>query len=257
MTARPRPKTPEEVARLRAGGKRLRQVLKELAAIAKPGLTTAKLDERARDLIAANGDHPAFLGYQPSDARRPFPAALCVSVNDEVVHGIPGERVLQIGDLVSLDLGLEHDGLFTDAALTIYLGDQPPRAVARLLRATREALAAGIKAARAEATTGDVGAAVAAVARRYGFGLVRELGGHGVGYAVHEPPLIPNFGRPGEGPRLVPGLVVAIEPMLVAGGEAVEWGSDGYTVRTRDGALAAHFEETVLVGTAGPEILTA
>ncbi len=253
---RPQPKNPTDLAILVEGGRRLSGVIKALVDAAKPGVRTKDLDGLARRLIAELGVEPAFLNYQPADARRPFPAALCVSVNDEVVHGIPGDRELLDGDLVSLDLGLRHEGLYTDMAVTISIGE-PTRPARRLLKATREALSAGIRAARPGATAGDVGAAVQAVARRYGFGLVRELGGHGVGYAVHEPPLIPNYGRPGQGPRLTPDLVIAIEPMLVLGDEAVDWAADGYTVRTKDGGLAAHFEHTVWVSPDGPKILTA
>lgn len=244
-----------EIALLREGGKRLAFILRQVARAVAPGVTTAELDQLARGLVAAGGDEPSFLYYQPAGAPGPYPAALCVSVNDEVVHGIPGKRVLQNGDIVSLDLGLKHRGLFTDMALTVPVGQIGSEAL-QLLRITAEALKRGIAAVKPDAHLSDIGAAIERVAKRYGYGLVRDLGGHGVGYQVHEDPIIANFGPAGEGPVLEPGLVLAIEPMFNQGGWRVKFLADGYAVKTVDGSLSAHFEHTVAVTENGAEILT-
>ncbi|MEK7610378.1 MAG: type I methionyl aminopeptidase [Patescibacteria group bacterium] len=244
-----------EVKILRAGGARLAAILRQVATAVRPGVTTLELDSLARNLITAGGDEPAFLNYQPAGARQPFPAALCVSVNDEVVHGLPGGRVIVEGDIVSLDLGLRHQGLFTDMAITVPVG-QVDQESARLIEITRRALLAGIGALRAGGRLGDVGAAVAAVARVEKLGLVTALGGHGVGREVHEEPLVPNIGQAGEGERVVASEVLAIEPMLTLGGGTVRLSSDGFTYLTRDGSRSAHFEHTAVVTERGSEILT-
>ncbi len=248
-------KTKSDIAKLREGGKRLGEILKILATKTKPGVTTAELDDYARELIKQNGAEASFLNYRPAGSRLAYPTALCVSINDEIVHGIPSKRVIKTGDLVSLDLGLKYEGLFTDAALTLAVGKVDTEAE-RLMGATREALTLAIKAAVAGAMTGDVGAAAQAVAERNKLGIVRDLAGHGVGYAVHEDPLVPNFGRAGEGEKLVPNLVIAIEPMFTLGREETKLLSDGFTFVTADGSLSAHFEHTVLITKDGPEILT-
>ena len=250
-------KTEAEIAILREGGKRLATIMATLTAAVRPGLSGRELDALARQLIADHpGDRPSFLNYQPEGAPRPYPAALCVSINDAVVHGIPDDRRFQTGDLVGLDLGLEHRGLFTDMATTVSVGEPGP-AARELLRATETALAAGIAAARPGGKIGDISAAIEQVARRRGLGVVRELGGHGVGHAVHEPPHIPNFGRAGRGEPLAAGMGLAIEPMFTLGSGTVKFGDDGYLVTTADGALAAHFEHTILLTATGPQILTA
>jgi methionyl aminopeptidase len=243
------------LAALREGGRRLSAILAAVAQAARPGVSTAELDKLARTLVAAGGDEPAFLNYRPAGVLRPYPAALCASVNDEVVHGIPGERRLAAGDIISLDLGLKHAGLFTDMAFTISVGDPKP-AVKRLLQAGRQALEAGIAELKPGARVGDVGAAISASAKRQGYAVVRELGGHGVGYKIHEEPLVPNHGRRGRGERLEAGMVLAIEPMLAVGRPEVVYDDDDYTVRTADGQLAVHFEQTVAVTEGGFEILT-
>lgn len=248
-------KTESEIAVLRAGGRRLASIISRLAAEVAPGVITGSLDESARRLIADGGDEAAFLGYQPAGAATPYPAALCVSVNDEVVHGIPGARPLWPGDIVTLDLGLRHQGLYTDMAVTVPVGAATP-AASDLLLATREALRAGVAAARPGARLGDIGAAISAAAKRRGLGVVRDFGGHGVGFAVHEEPLVPNYGSAGRGLKLSPGLVLAIEPMFTLGEPAVRVRDDGYTVATADGGLSAHYEQTVAVTADGPEILT-
>lgn len=249
-------KSPADIAILRQGGRELAQILATLALAVRPGITTRSLDSLARDLIRRANGEPAFLNYRLAGVPLPFPAALCVSVNDEVVHGIPGDRMLVEGDIVGLDLGLKYQGLFTDAAVTVAVGRVSDEARA-LIEITHTALAAGIATARTGATTGDIGYAVASsIGRRKWYDLVRELGGHGVGFRVHEPPDVPNFGERGEGARLVSGMVIAIEPMITIGSGDIVTADDGWTVKTKQGGLAAHFEHTVLVTDGEPEILT-
>ena len=199
---------------------------------------------------------PAFLNYQPEGAKYPYPASLCVSVNDEVVHGIPSEeRILKEGDIVGLDLGLKHKNLFTDMAITVPVG-KIDKESAKLLDVTQRALAKGISAARGGNTVGDISHAVESEVRPHGYGIVEVLSGHGVGRSIHEDPYIPNFGKPGTGEKLVSGMVVAIEPMINLGTKNVKLDPDGYTYRTRDGSRSAHFEHTVLITNGDPEILT-
>lgn len=250
-------KKKEDIAILREGGKRHAEILRELASLVRPGLDVRTLEDRARELIAAGGDRSAFLNYQPAGATRPYPAALCVSINDEVVHGIPNERqkILHEGDIVSLDLGLVHKGMITDAAITVPVGDISGER-AELLAVTERALSAGIKAAKGGAHVGDIGNAVERVAVSHGYGVVEELSGHGVGYHVHEDPYVPNFGDPGKGEVLKPGMVIAIEPMFNLGGKEIVMDDDGYTFRTADGSPSAHFEHTVVITKSGAEILT-
>ncbi len=249
-------KTKEEIDALRESGKRLAEVLREVGAAIRPGVTTKELDLLAERLIREGGDTPPFLGYTPHGARQPFPASLCVSVNDEIVHGIPGSRVIEEGDLVSIDLGVSHRGMITDAALTIVAGDVPSR-VARLVADTERSLMEGIAAAKVGGRIGDISAAIERVGNAGGYGIVRELGGHGVGHAVHEEPYVPNYGKKGSGPILKPGMVLAIEPMFMLGKEDIRLMPDGYTVITADGSLSAHFEHTIAITEDGVEILTA
>jgi methionyl aminopeptidase len=216
---------------------------------------TQELDTIAEEMIRAGGDIPSFKGYQPYGADEPFPASICISVNDEIVHGIPGNRVLQEGDIVGLDLGLTHKGMITDAAISVPVGNISVR-LQKLLSRTEEALMAGIAAARGGAHTGDIGAAVEAVAKKEKYGVIRELAGHGVGYHVHEDPYVPNYGKKGEGTLLKPGMILAIEPMFTLGKRYIETLEDGYTIVTQDGSLAAHFEHTILITEGKPEILT-
>ena len=249
-------KTENEIQRLRAGGPILARIVRELAKATTAGTTTKALDDLAYALIIEAGCKPAFLGYTPDGAKKPFPASLCISVNDEVVHGIPGDRVLREGDVVSLDLGLKYDGVFLDHAVTVIVGAGDAKDK-MLLAATAEALEAGIAAIRMPgATTGDIGAAVEAVAKRYRLGIVRDLSGHGVGRHIHEDPYVPNYGKAGRGEKLRPGMVIAIEPMLTRGKEDVLLLKDGYTIVTADKSRAAHFEHTVLITDTGAEILT-
>ncbi|MEK7140583.1 MAG: type I methionyl aminopeptidase [Patescibacteria group bacterium] len=249
-------KTPEEIKILREGGKRLASVLFKVKEKVMPGVSTHELDQYALKLIRDMGDEPAFLNYRPEGAKTPYPASLCVSVNDEVVHGIPHpNRVLKDGDIVAIDLGLKHKGLFTDMALSVPVGVISP-ALAKLLKVTEQALEVGINAARGGARVGDIGYAIEQYVAPHKYGIVEVLSGHGVGRAIHEDPYIPNFGKRGTGEKLVPGMVIAIEPMLNAGTKNVILGKDGYTFRTADGKKSAHFEHTILITDGEPEILT-
>ena len=248
-------KSPKEIEILRAGGRRLAEIVAALAATVRPNMSTAQFETSAREQIVAAGGKPAFLNYQPMGAKYPFPAALCISVNDEVVHGIPGGRILLEGDIVTLDLGLEHQGMFTDMAVTVPVGEVSAEA-RQLIDATAEALARGIEAARVGQTLGDIGFAIESFVRPQGFDLVREFGGHGVGFRVHEEPEVSNCGEANHGQKLVSGLVIAIEPMVTIGAPDILVAPDGYTVKTRDGQLAAHFEHTIVITETSPEILT-
>ncbi len=251
-------KKPKEIEILREGGKRLAFILAETAKLVRPGVAITDLNTFAEKMIKESGDKAAFLNYQPYGADRPYPAALCVSVNDAVVHGIPNEEpyLLQEGDIVSLDLGLNHRGMITDHAVTVPVG-KIDEASSNLLDVTAGALRAGIKACKAGATTGDVGAAIEDYVRMHGkYGIIEELSGHGVGYKVHEDPYMPNYGTAGEGEVLEAGNVIALEPMLTLGSKKIMLDADGYTYRTADGSRAAHFEHTLVITAKGADILT-
>lgn len=238
-------------------GHRLAVVIEELKKKVAPGVSTEELDDLAEELIRAGGDTPALIGYTPEGARRPYPATLCVAVNDEVVHGIPNEapRLLKEGDIIGLDLVLEHEGVFVDMAVTVPVG-VPRKEDLALMRATEVALAAGIAAARPGGSMGDISSAIEKVLKAGGYGIVKVLGGHGVGNAVHEDPHVPNYGRAGEGPRLVEGMVLALEPIAALGKGSVILAPDGYTYRTRDGSRASHHEHTILIEQGGATIVT-
>jgi len=242
-------KTANEIALMRKAGRIVAGLLEHLAALVRPSMRTKELDEEAQAYLKREGAKPAFLGY------RGYPASICVSVNEEVVHGIPGERRIREGDLVSIDAGAVVSGLYADAALTV--GVTPLTMEARrLMETTRRALEAGI----GQVTTGnrlsDISHAVQRVVEHEGFGVVRDFVGHGIGRAMHEEPPIPNFGSPGVGPRLKVGMVLAIEPMVTLGDFEVEVQRDGWTAVTKDRSLAAHFEHTVALTERGAEILT-
>jgi len=240
----------DEVARIKDAAQVVREVLDELAGLLAPGLTTLEIDRAAEEGLRRRRARPAFKGYHG------FPACICVSVNDEVVHGIPSaRRALREGDIVSLDFGAVVDGWFGDAAVTLPVGRASAQAQA-LLAATQAALAAGVAAAQPGGRLGDVGAAVQRAVEGRGFSVVRDFVGHGIGRELHEPPAIPNFGAPGTGARLRPGMVLAIEPMVNAGSAAVRLLEDGWTAVTADGSLSAHFEHTVAVTSGGPVILS-
>ena len=248
-------KTKEQIEIIREGGKRLAQVLAKTAKKALPGVSTYDLDQYAYKLITDGGDTPAFLNYKPDGAPSAYPASLCVSVNNEIVHGIPNKsRILKEGDIVSLDLGLKHRGLFTDHAITVPVGKISAKDE-QLINDTKKALDLGIWAARGGCTTGDIGHAIETfVHNRYG--IVRELAGHGVGVGIHEDPYIPNYGKAGKGQKLIPGMIIAIEPMLNLGKDHITVASDDWTIKTADGKHSAHFEHTILITEGDAEILT-
>jgi methionyl aminopeptidase len=248
-------KTKEDIEKLRVGGKRHAFILKEVAKKVAPGITTKELDDFAHKLILEGKDKPAFLGYTPEGVSYPYPASLCVSVNDEVVHGIPSDFVLEEGDIVSLDLGLSHEGMITDAAITVPVG-KVSKDAQKLIDVTREALSLGIKQVKPGNKTGDIGHAIEKFVKPYGYGIVKILAGHGVGYSVHEDPYVPNYGKAGTGATLKPGMVIAIEPMLNLGTGEVFATDDEYTYITADEKMSAHFEHTVLVTEDGCEVLT-
>ena len=250
-------RTAQARADLMEAGKRLDIILETLAAKVAPGVSTEDLDDLAEQLIREGGDEPSFLGYTPEGAHRPYPASLCVSINDEVVHGIPNEspKILKSGDIVSLDLGLTYKGIIVDAARTVPVGKIDAEST-RLLRVTEDALVAGIGAARVGNHIGDISHAIESAYRGTNFSVVRVLGGHGVGDRVHEEPFVPNVGRAGEGELLIEGMVLALEPIANAGKAAVVLASDGYTYRTKDGSRSAHFEHTILIEKAGPLVVT-
>ncbi len=242
-------KSPREVEIMRRSGKITSKVLTDLMKAAHAGMTTGELDAMAEKGIRGLGGIPTFKGY------RGFPGSICASINDEVVHGIPGSPVLREGDLLSIDIGTTLDGYVSDSAVTIPIGNIPQRAL-KLLQVTQECLMIGIGQMQKGNRVGDIGAAVQAHAEQHGYGVVRELVGHGVGQAMHEEPQVPNYGKCGTGMELRIGLVLAIEPMITEGNPAVKILKDGWTVVTADGKLAAHFEHTIAVTDDGPKILT-
>jgi methionyl aminopeptidase len=240
-----------ELERMREAGRLVGEVLTELSAMIAPGITTADLDRAAEKRIVAAGAVPAFKGYHG------YPATICSSINEEVIHGIPsGRRILQEGDVVSIDVGASLDGYYGDSAMTLPVGPVSEEA-ATLLRVTEEALYKAIERARPGGRISDIGHAVQQHVEAFGFSVVREFVGHGIGQRMHEEPQVPNYGEPGRGPRLAEGMVLAIEPMVNAGKPAVKVLADGWTAVTRDGCLSAHFEHTVAVTSGEPWILTA
>jgi len=239
----------EEIDAIRAAARLVAQTLAMLGREVRPGVSTASLDRLAESFIREHGARPAFKGY------RGFPASICPSINDEVVHGIPGSRVLVEGDIVGVDVGVEKGGFYGDAAFTFPVGTVSEDA-ARLLQVTREALMRGVAEAKAGNRVGDISHAIQSYVEAQGFSIVRSLVGHGIGRHMHEEPQVPNYGTPDRGPRLMAGQVLAIEPMVNLGAPDVLTQPDGWTVVTKDGSLSAHFEHTVAVGTDGPEILS-
>jgi methionyl aminopeptidase len=233
------------------------RVLKGLVDMVAPGVTTTELETRANELIQKEGGTPAFKGYKPHGAPRPFPCALCVAPNNTVVHGIPTEQnyTLKQGDIIGLDIGIVRDGYVIDAGKTVSVGVVDKEAQA-LLRTTYEALMRGVDVARAGNHIGDIGHTIETYIQKKGYGVVRELCGHGVGRALHEPPQVPNFGAKGTGALLEVGMVIAIEPMVNEGNSGVVFHDDGYTVTTRDGSRSAHFEHNIIIQDGDPIILT-
>lgn len=250
-------KSKEEIDILREGGKRNAEILRTLSAMVRPGLSVLELENEARRLLKESGDASATLGYTPLGHRRAFPAAICVSVNEEIVHGIPNEnpRTLEEGDIVTVDLSMVHKGLYTDSAITVAVGEVDETS-AKLIRDTKAALMRGIEAARPGNRVGDIGEAISDFVETTGFSIAEDLAGHGLGYKLHEDPFVPNVGRSGQGERLVPGMVIAIEPMLCVGSGRIKSLSDGYTIVTRDGSRSAHFEHTIAITEKGNIILT-
>lgn len=249
-------KTPEEIERLRTSGAILAEVLRRLVGILEPGQTTQFLADEAERELKSLGGKPTFLGYKSDPRVPPYPSIICISVNDEVVHGIPSPRVIEKGDLVGLDFGVDFEGMFTDGAVTVVAGTEPTPDQKRLLEATKEALSVGIKKVRDGARVGDISAAIEARLSRDGLGIIEELSGHGVGNQVHEDPMILNYGNAGTGTRLKAGMSIAIEPMATLGDRHIKLGQDGWTIITADGSLGAQFEHTVVVTEAGCEIVT-
>ncbi len=243
-------KSPREIALMRAAGQILAEVMERLRTFVKPGISTAEIDREVESFLAGRGAKPAFKGY------RGFPATVCTSINEEVVHGIPlPHRRLREGDIIGLDLGCVVDGYYADCAFTLAVGEVPPR-VRELLDVTRESLDRAVDQCRPGRRLGDISHAVQEHVERHGFSVVRAFVGHGIGRELHEDPQIPNFGEPGRGPVLKPGMVFAIEPMVTMGSWEVRILPDGWTAVTEDGSLAAHFEHTVAVSENGPDVLT-
>lgn len=242
-------KNKSELELMRIAGQISAQALKVGGEMVKPGVTTAQIDKAIHKFIKSQNAIPSFLGYNG------FPASACISVNDEVIHGIPGPRVIHPGDVVSIDVGAIYKGFHGDNAATFAAGEIAPE-VQQLLKVTEESLYKGIEAALADARVGDVSHAVQSHVEQFGYGIVREYIGHGVGRDMHESPEVPNFGRPGRGPRLVPGMTFAIEPMINLSGDAIKVLSDGWTVITANKSPSAHFEHTIAITDHGPVILT-
>ncbi len=249
-------KTEEDIRLIREAGRRLARVIREVSAAVVPGVSTKELNDHAERLIRKEGDTPAFLNYKPASASRPFPATLCVSVNDEAVHGIPSkERLLKEGDIVSLDSGLTHQGRIADMCVTVPVGEVDENAK-RLIEVTKKAMELGIAASRAGAFVGDIGRAIEPYVEKEGFEVVADLGGHGVGYAVHEEPHVFHVARKGKGMKLEPGMVITIEPTVSEGEGEVDLAEDEWTYKTVDGSRCAQWEHTILITQGAPEILT-
>lgn len=246
-------KTPEQIKAMRRGGKILGEILRDLKVYVKPGMTGWDIDEWVTSEIARHGATPTYKEPDPN-----FPAVICISVNDAIVHGVPTDEPFEVGDIVGFDLVITYEGMKTDSAFTMVIGEQPSGAAKHLLSLTERSLYAGIDAIRGRGTyTGDIGAAVEAVLASGKLGIIRELVGHGVGLEMHMGPDVPNYGKKGSGILLQPGDTIAIEPMATLGGERIVTDDDdGWTISTRDGSLAAHFEHTVLITEDGAEILT-
>lgn len=248
-------KTKEEIAILREGGAKLAEILSEVFKSIEDGVTTEYLNGLAECLIQKNGAKSSFKNYRP-DGRRAYPATLCTSINNEIVHAVPSKRKLKSGDLISLDLGIWWRDLCVDAAKTIIVGGEGSESAKKLVQVAEASLYEGIGVIKHGARLGDIGYAIGSYVEKNGFGVVRDLSGHGVGYDVHEDPHIFNFGKKGSGEILEAGMVLAIEPMITEGDWNIEWAEDGWGIKTRDGKLSAHFEHTVAVTKDGYEILT-
>lgn len=247
-------KTATELSAMRESGRMLAAILSLLSDAVEPGMTTKALANLAASELKALGAEAPFKGY---GGQPPFPDVICISLNDEVVHGVPSERVVKSGDLISLDFGVKYRGMITDSALSVIVGRPLDPKHAELVEFTERSMLAGIAVLREGIQTGDIGAAIQIILDRKHYGIVRDLVGHGVGHHLHEEPNIPNYGRPGSGPELHAGMTIAIEPMATLGTESVHVSHDQWTILTNDNSWAAHFEHTVLITEDGAEILTA
>lgn len=245
-----RVKTESEIRAMREAGRQLATVLGYLKQELKPGMTTKELATMASKKLKELGGKPSFLGYYG------FPDVICISVNEEIVHGIPGGRVIEDGDIVSMDFGVTIDNMITDSAISVVAGTTGSDESKKLVKVTEEALMAGIKKAKAGVRVGEISNAIEEVLKKHRYGIVRDLVGHGVGHQLHEEPNIPNFGQPNEGPKLAAGMTIAIEPMATLGSHQVLTASDNWTVESKDRSLSAHFEHTILITKDGAEILT-
>ena len=252
-------KTEKEIAIMKEGGAILAKILKELSNVVRPGVVTQDLDKLANELVFKFGAKPAFLNYHG------YPATLCISINEGIVHGLPSDRKLKEGDVLKLDMGVIYKGFYTDSAMTILVSNLAKLSrifkkdysrKLKLVAVTRQSLEIGISKAKIGNTIGDIGSAIQKYVERERFNVVRDLVGHGIGRELHEPPQVPNYGKPGSGEKLVAGMVIAIEPMVVTGDWATKEGADGFVFETKDGGLVAHFEHTVAITEKGPLILT-
>jgi methionyl aminopeptidase len=247
-------KSPSEIEKMRRASRIVAEVLGMMREQVAPGVTTTELDDMAEDIIRGHNAIPSFLGYPPGSVH-PFPATICASINEELVHGIPGPRVLQEGDIISIDVGAILDGYHGDAAVTLPVGQISPE-TQELLNVTEGALYAGISAAKAGNRSGDVSAAIQSYVENHGYNVVREYTGHGIGRSMHEDPQVPNYGEPGRGVSLRPGMTIALEPMVLAGDRHVRVLDDHWTVVSDDGELTAHFEHSIAITNGDAEILT-
>jgi len=245
-----RVKTDEEIINIKESGRMLATVLDLIKNSAEPGMSGVDMDKLAQKEVKSLGGEAAFHGYLD------FPAYICISANEDIVHGLPNDKEFQKGDLVGFDFGVKYKGMITDSAFTMAVAGTNDKEAQRLLDGTLESLMAGVKAIKGQTPVGDISAAIESVLNRYGFGIVRTLVGHGVGHHVHEEPNIPNYGPAGEGMLLQPGMTIAIEPMSTLGGDDVVTAEDGWTIKSKDNTLTAHFEHTVLITEGGAEILT-
>jgi methionyl aminopeptidase len=251
-------KSTDEIGKMRKAGRIVAGTIDRVLAAVRPGVSTAELDRVAEAYIVERGATPSFKGYGGVGGRVPFPASICTSLNEEIVHGIPSaKRVVEEGDVLSLDFGAIWEGFHGDSAVTVIVGEPPSAEVEKLVRVTEDALDAAISQIRPGGRLSDIGAAVQQVAEGAGFSVVREYVGHGIGRSMHEEPQIPNYGDPGRGPQLKPGLVIAVEPMVNMGGWETRVLADDWTVVTEDGSLSAHFEHTIAITEDGCEVLTA
>jgi methionyl aminopeptidase len=248
-------KTKEDIEIMHEGGKILAKILDQLKKNVRSGIATQELDKLAHELVLKFGAKPAFLNYKG------FPATICISVNEEIVHGVPSERKLKKGDVLKLDMGVIFEDFYTDSAVTVLVGggvslDKKILLNKKLIKVTKESLEVGIKQAKIGNTLGDVGSAIQEYVEKNKFSLIRDLVGHGIGRNLHEEPEVPNYGKPGTGPKIVEGMVIAIEPMVVTGDYEIVDGPGGFAYCTKDGSMAAHFEHTVAITKAGPLVLT-